>query len=264
MCELMGLCVEKPISASFSIQEFRERDEKNVDGWGLAWYPDESAALIKEPVSWRSSPHTVFLEKYQLLLSRIYIAHVRHKTVGGRSTHADTHPFLRELGGREYAFAHNGTLIDLNVDCPLSGFNPIGSTDSEYAFCFLMGQIERRGDHLAGDAAYEWLHNELTSLNRHGQLNCLLSDGRSLICYHDVGAYKGLVWRKIDQPGQQLEPFADSEMQIELESGRSIHGFIVASHPLGGSDWRSFQPGELIVIEQGVLRYSSHSGVPIN
>src|SRR5262245_54687645 len=101
MCELMGMSFARPLSAAFSIQEFAGRGEKNADGWGLAWYPDQSLALVKEPVAWNSSPHTGFLEKYQHLQSHLYIAHVRHKTTGGTPTHADTHPFARELSGRE-------------------------------------------------------------------------------------------------------------------------------------------------------------------
>ena len=42
-----------------------------------------------------------FLDNYPGLLSSIYIAHVRHRTTGSTPTHADTHPFSRELAGRE-------------------------------------------------------------------------------------------------------------------------------------------------------------------
>src|SRR5689334_8391244 len=113
MCELMGMSLKRPASAHFSMCKFGNRDTPDVDGWGLAWYPDQSASVIKEPVSWRNSQYTVFLEKYPALLSTVYIAHIRHKTVGGKPTHADTHPFLREHSGKDYVFAHNGTLNDL-------------------------------------------------------------------------------------------------------------------------------------------------------
>src|SRR5437867_4135652 len=110
MCELLGLSFAAPISADFSMRAFEERDEENPHGWGLAWYPDQSLAIVKEPIEWGKSQHSDFLESYQHLQSRIYIGHVRHKTTGGAPTHADTHPFGRELAGREFCFAHNGTL----------------------------------------------------------------------------------------------------------------------------------------------------------
>src|SRR4051812_11096089 len=145
MCELMGLCAQERISADFSIREFAGRDQQNLDGWGLAWYPDQSASLIKEPVSWQASQFTDFLEKYHAIRSRIYIAHVRHKTVGGEPTHADTHPFIRELGGREYVFAHNGTLKNIPSADRVARFCPVGSTDSERGFCFLLERLAGYG-----------------------------------------------------------------------------------------------------------------------
>src|SRR5262245_1996082 len=109
MCELMGLSFDRPMSADFSIRAFALRDKENADGWGLAWYPDRSLSVVKEPLTWRQSHYSKFLESYERLNSHIYIAHVRHKTIGGTPTHADTHPFNRECFGREFCFAHNGT-----------------------------------------------------------------------------------------------------------------------------------------------------------
>ena len=85
----------KPIVADFTIREFARRGQDNADGWGLAWYPDRSLALIKEAVRWQASKHTGFLESYAGISSSILIAHVRHLTTGV-ATHADTHPFARE------------------------------------------------------------------------------------------------------------------------------------------------------------------------
>jgi predicted glutamine amidotransferase len=50
-------------------------------------------------------------------------------------------PFVRELGGRVHVFAHNGDLDigALRAKLPLGGFRPVGDTDSEYAFCALLG-----------------------------------------------------------------------------------------------------------------------------
>ncbi len=94
MCELMGYSFAKPTQAAFSIREFANRDAENADGWGLAWYPDQSLALIKEAVKWRTSGHTGFLETYSGIRTAICIAHVRHLTTG-QAIHADTHPFAR-------------------------------------------------------------------------------------------------------------------------------------------------------------------------
>ncbi len=191
------------------------------------------------------------------MLSRIYIAHVRHKTIGGPPTHADTHPFLREFLGRDYFFAHNGTLKDLNAECPLDRYHPVGGTDSEYAFCCILGEIVRRGSHLNSAADYDFLHEQLAKLNHRGQLNCLISDGSSLMCYHDMNGYKGLSWRKLDGAGREPGHFEDGEMQMAIESSVDNRGYIAATHSLGGENWHSFQPGQLMVFREGALAYSS-------
>src|SRR6185295_11750557 len=51
MCELMGLSFDQPVSADFSLRAFACRDAENPDGWGLAWYPDQSLALVKEALT---------------------------------------------------------------------------------------------------------------------------------------------------------------------------------------------------------------------
>src|SRR5262245_25634912 len=124
MCELMGLSFDQPVAADFSLRAFACRDAENPDGWGLAWYPDRSLALVKEALTWRHSGYSQFLENYQGLRSTIYLAHVRRQTTGGLATHADTHPFSREYLGRAFCFAHNGTIDDFG-SLPLGRYLPI-------------------------------------------------------------------------------------------------------------------------------------------
>src|SRR5205814_6028589 len=50
MCELLGLSFARPLSADFSIRIFALRGAENADGWGLAWYPDRSLSIVKEPL----------------------------------------------------------------------------------------------------------------------------------------------------------------------------------------------------------------------
>src|SRR5581483_5412203 len=169
MCELMGLSFAEPISADFTIREFGRRGDENADGWGLGWYPVRSLA----------SQYTDFLESYHGLHSPLYLAHVRHKTVGGPPTHADTQPFMRELGGREYCFAHNGTLLGY-AGLPLGRYRPVGDTDSEHLFCHLLEAVAERGGALDDEAGWRWLQATLAELNARGTLNLLLSDGRRL------------------------------------------------------------------------------------
>jgi len=261
MCELMGLSFDRPISADFSIRAFALRDAENANGWGLAWYPDRSVTIIKEPLEWRQSLHTKFLESYQGLRSRIYIAHVRHQTTGGSPTHSDTHPFNRELAGRDFCFAHNGTLHAFR-DLSVTRYQPVGGTDSEHIFCHLMAKVAERVDLLETEASWQWLYQELAQLNQHGKLNCLFSDGQRLFCYHDMAAWKGLNFRRLRMREGQEKHFEDVGIAVDFKKGgelqRDNYGYVIATCPLSESGWKSFQPGQLIVMQGSTICFSSH------
>jgi glutamine amidotransferase len=262
LCELLGLSFAKPISADFSLREFEHHDEENPDGWGLAWYPDRSLAIVKEPVEWGQSKYSGFLETYHGLCSQLYIGHVRHKTTGGPPVHADTHPFGRELDGREYCFAHNGTLAGPYWELPLGRYKPIGTTDSEHLFCHLLEEISQLEGALANPESWTWLHDKLYGLNRWGKLNCLLSDGKRLFCYHDAAGWKGLTIREVFIQDLNKRSFGDPGMRFNLESPSLVnHGHVVATRPLSPTGWIPFEAGELIVLEAGMVRFSSQNPV---
>jgi predicted glutamine amidotransferase len=261
MCELMALSFAGPVSAAFSVREFAARGEENADGWGLAWYPDQSLAVAKEPVKWATSKYTGFLENYPGLHSKIYIAHVRHKTTGGEPTHADTHPFARELGGRDYCFAHNGTIAGYAGELPLGRFRPVGRTDSEHVFCHLMEDVAGRADALDTEAGWKWLHGKLAAVNRLGKINCLLTDGTRLFCYRDVNGWKGLTFRRVRLHGGKARHFEDAQVQVTLAGKEFDPGVVVATRPLSATGWEPLHPGELIALEAGRVVYSSHRPV---
>jgi len=109
MCELLGMSFNLSVRPSISFRGFRYRGENNPHGWGLAFYPDESVQIVKEPIKAKKSSLSKFLQDYQEVRSKVFVAHVRYTSVGSKS-HKNTHPFYRELSGKEYVFAHNGTL----------------------------------------------------------------------------------------------------------------------------------------------------------
>jgi glutamine amidotransferase len=267
------MCFAKPVRASVSIQAFSERAKDNADGWGLAWYPDQSLAMVKQPDRW-SAQHTQFLEHFPGLLSSIYLAHVRHKTTGPAPTHADTHPFARELNGREYCFAHNGTLTGDFWLRALGRFQPVGNTDSEFVFCLLLAELERFANladefahaHAEGcfqcaapkpEQQWKWLHRYLLRLNDYGRLNCILTDGESMLVYHDKNGWKGMSYRNIYLLEDSQHHFSDATVAVNLEASPVNHGIIVATNPLSVGGWEHFLPGEMKVLRKGAIAVTS-------
>ena len=109
------------------------------------------------------------------------VAHVRKKT-RGKASLENTHPFKRVLWGRHWVFAHNGTLPHVRRH-KLRVEEPLGETDSEHAFCWM---LERIRDAFPGgypkDQRRLWrLVAELGGqLGAEGKFNFLLADGRHL------------------------------------------------------------------------------------
>lgn len=145
MCELLGISSREPTTVQISLNEFAQRGGRtgpHIDGWGIAFFGDGDVQLIREPKPSADSAHLRFIHD-QHIPSALVISHIRRATQGTVSLR-NTQPFTRELGGRPHIFAHNGDLIDIHrqIDLAASGYRPIGDTDSEHAFCFLLSQLQ--------------------------------------------------------------------------------------------------------------------------
>src|SRR5207342_839175 len=107
------------------------------------------------------------------------VAHIR-KATQGRVALENTHPFVRELWGRYWVFAHNGDLQDYAPRLH-GAFRPVGDTDSERAFCWLMQELAKA--HAGVPTVDELSHTPrelLPQPARHGNFNVLLSNGQAL------------------------------------------------------------------------------------
>ncbi|MDZ7825180.1 MAG: class II glutamine amidotransferase [Gammaproteobacteria bacterium] len=144
MCELLAVCSDQSVTIDLSLHRFSAhggQDGPHRDGWGVAFYQGRDARLIKEADAAAESPWIRFLEQNPQN-SLVTVAHLRRATTGAR-THANTQPFIRELGGRIHVFAHNGHLPGLGRTPEFSPgrFHPVGETDSELAFCALLERV---------------------------------------------------------------------------------------------------------------------------
>lgn len=256
MCELLGMSFNQPIKPTLSFRGFRHRGESNPHGWGLAFYPDKSVQVIKEPIKASGSSLSEFIENYPQIKSKIFIAHVRYTSVGSKS-HKNTHPFQRELDGRDFVFAHNGTLHNYN-GLFTGRFTPVGKTDSEHAFCHIINYIEEREINRWTAKHFRWLWNQLKTVNNHGNFNCIFSDGEYLFCYYDKKGYNGLcfVQRKAPFNTVRLED-EDFEINLTEEKDPSQKGFIIATRRLTDERWENFHPEELIAFKNGDIIFSS-------
>src|SRR5438046_6617832 len=154
MCQLLGMNANTPTDVMFSFTGFATRAEEHKDGFGIAFFEDKGVRLFVDTSSARESPVAEMVRRYPIRSDNI-VAHIR-KATQGRVALENCHPFVRELWGRYWVFAHNGDLKNFTpqLDGP---FRPVGTTDSEWAFWYLLQQLCRR----FGDT-----HPELPDLTR--------------------------------------------------------------------------------------------------
>ena len=114
------------------------------------------------------------------------IAHIRKATQGSVGLE-NTHPFMRELWGRYWIFAHNGNLADY---APVldGGFRPVGQTDSERAFCHLLQTLSRRFPDAMPERSLlrGALEDFAAQIRPYGPFNFLLSNGDCLFAHRST------------------------------------------------------------------------------
>ena len=255
MCQLFAASFNEKLNITYSFRGFRTRGEGNPHGWGLAWYPHSAVQIMKEPIKAGKSDLADFLQNYQEVRSKIFIGHVRRRSAGG-TNYSNTHPFGREYEGVDYSFAHNGTVSTDNL--LKDYFKPVGSTDSERAFCHLMNKIKGENISRLSESHFGQIRNILVDINREGNFNCIFSDGNYLFCYHDYNSYNGLCYLKREAPFQRTR-YLDEDIEVDFSAHKDPgqKGFVVATSPLTHETWTNFEGGELIVFKDGEKVYSS-------
>ena len=261
MCELFGLSSNKAVRVSFTWRGFRKRGRIHRDGWGVAWYLDENlVGLVKEPRPAPESPIARLM--VQGVSSRIVISHVRWASKGGIS-YVNTHPFVRRLWGRDWVFAHNGTVLGVfeSPKYKLEWCRPVGETDSEYAFCYILEKLSGLQDRgLESLAVRLWGLAE--EMGRHGKFNFLLSDGEHLFAYMNERGTLHYLLRH--PPHQGLVRLLDEDYEVKLEELKAPDEYaaIIATVPLTDEEWKSMRPGALHVFHNGDLLLVVDEGGP--
>jgi glutamine amidotransferase len=221
----------------------------HADGWGLALYEGRSVRTFLEPAAAARSALAAYI-RANPIKTLLAIAHVRKRTRGPVNL-ANTHPFVRELWGRHFTFAHNGTVRRVKGN---SGgrFNPIGTTDSEYAFCALMNRLDRTfSAYPKPSVLAKAVARAGRDIGEGGTFNFLLGDGSQLyarcatkLCYI------------IRQAPFRTATLADEDLQVDFATVTTPRDrvAVIATAPLTRDErWTLGQPGQMWVFRRGYL-----------
>jgi predicted glutamine amidotransferase len=251
MCQLLGMNCNVPTDIVFSFTGFATRGggtDTHNDGWGIAFFEGRGVRHFVDYQAASESPIADLIKRCPIK-SKNVIAHIR-KATQGRVALENCHPFVRELWGRYWVFAHNGDLKEFQP--VLNGaFRPVGTTDSEWAFCYLLQELRRRfGDAPPELPALTAALRELTGeIGKHGPFNMMLSDGSALFTHCSTNLY--YIVRKYPFTTAKL---SDEDMLVDFSKVTTPNDrvAIIVTAPLTANEtWTQFRQGEFKVFVEG-------------
>ena len=230
------------------------RTDTHHDGWGIAFFEGAGVRLFVDHQAAIASPIAELIKRYPIK-SRNVIAHIR-KATQGQVALENCHPFVRELWGRYWVFAHNGDLKEFHP--VLDGaFRPVGNTDSERAFCYILQTLRARfGDAQPARGALRAVLQELVQgIAAHGTFNMMLSSGNELYAHCSTHLYY-----LVRQYPFVTAELSDEDVSVDFSEVTTPDDrvAIIVTQPLTTNErWTAFAPGELKVFLDGVPDTSS-------
>lgn len=231
-------------------------------GWGFGWYPhDHQGAIVaKDPVARNTQVLVDALTDWGNFRSTVFFCKIKGAAAG--YSHHETQPFSRSFAGKDWLFIHNGDLDKAELEKlhedKSSFLEPLGNTDSELAFCFLLGLIQATGTRSLADVPPETLLGWFQQLDALGEADMMLTDGTTNIVFHGTKS-PHIMWFSRFLPVEERLSLDSEAAQVKLSDPRDTYrtAFIVTSSPFGTGQWTQMHPGELIIVRNGAKVYSS-------
>ncbi|WP_415888601.1 class II glutamine amidotransferase [Neptuniibacter sp. SY11_33] len=253
MCELLGMSANVPTDICFSFAGLMQRGGgtgPHKDGWGIAFYEGKGARCFHDPNPSVDSKIARLVKEHPIK-SHVVISHIRQANVGNICLE-NTHPFQRELWGFTWTFAHNGQLDKALFDKPLSFYHPVGTTDSEYAFCWLLGEIRQAFPQRPEkfEELSKFIKQRCEQLRALGVFNMLLTESTHLFAF--CGSKLSWLTRKAPFGEASL---TDCEMKVDFVKETTPKDIVtvIATVPLtDNEDWIALEPGDLVTFVEGI------------
>jgi predicted glutamine amidotransferase len=252
MCQLLAMNCNVPTDIVFSFTGFAHRGgrtDTHHDGWGIAFFEGAGVRHFVDHQAAIASPIAELIKHYPIKSLNV-IAHIR-KATQGKIALENCHPFVREMWGRYWVFAHNGDLKGFEpvLDGP---YRPVGNTDSERAFCFLLQQLrDRFGDQVPALPVLRAAIADLVAvIARHGTFNMMLSDGAALFAHCSTK-----LCYVVRQYPFAAACLADEDLSVDFSQVTTPNDrvAIIVTTPLTTNEtWTAFAPGELKVFVDGL------------
>ena len=250
MCQLLGMNCNTPTDIVFSFEGFRRRGgltDHHADGFGIGFFEGKGVRLFHDDKPSADSPVADLVKAYQIKSENV-IAHIR-KATQGQTSLANTHPFMREMWGACWLFAHDGHLKNF---FPTQGgfYRAVGNTDSERAFCYILEQLRNRFPERPDEAALFAALAELTAeIRQYGLFNFMLSNGDYLFAHASTLLH--YIVRKAPFGEAHL---LDDDVKVDFAAVTTPNDkvAVIATLPLTVNEqWSQLAVNELVMFHEG-------------
>ena len=177
------------------------------------------------------------------------IGHVRYSTTGSSSI-KNAQPCFVETAHGPIGFAHNGNLPEFRPELEGS-FRPVGNTDSELIFCWLLQRLRQR----FGDAEpsrqelFDAMHQLSLEIAGMGIFNFLLSNGDCLIAHSSTELHYIVRCAPFDVAQLKDDDVAVDFNQVTTPDDRVA---VITTQPQTvNEDWVEMKPGSLWLFHNG-------------
>ncbi len=250
MCELLGMSANVPTDICFSFSGIMRRGGDtgpHKDGWGIAFYEGLGCRVFHDATPSAQSCLAELLGKWPIKSTTV-ISHIRQANVGSVSLE-NTQPYQRELWGRPWTMAHNGQIPAI-MKWTTDYYQPIGSSDSEHAFCYLLSELRKSfPSRPSDDVLASFLATHFNSFSRIGVCNMLLSDGETMFAYCSTKLY--WITRKAPFGKASLQ---DQDLTVDFGTETTPNDVVtvIATQPLTNNEvWQKMHPGQLQIFHLG-------------
>jgi len=263
---LLGILGKNPVRIKYSKikqeKKFYHIREEFPDGWGVGFYQDGVAYIVKRTVTFYDDRRIdKIMDKVK---SRAVMTHFRSATIGEVKEN-NTHPFRYGV----WIFAHSGTIANFRKikslifhRIPLSFKEKIGgNTDSEYCFYLFLSCLKGKGYLKKGDILFNKAVDalKLTSLTLNNwqkeinpenisTYNFLITNGKYMLATRRGSTlfYLKKRWN------EDCNFFKVANLGIKIEE--DIGDFVIVSSRKMSEDkeWVEIQENQLLAVDENV------------
>lgn len=251
MCQLLGMNCNTPTDIVFSFTGFATRGgrtDEHKDGWGIAFFEGNGVRHFVDHQPAVSSAVADLIKRLPIQ-SKNVIAHIR-KATQGEVMLENCHPFVRECWGRYWVFAHNGDLKEFAPEFDGS-FLPVGTTDSERAFCYILQQMRHRFGRTL-PALHEltaFLRGIVSDIAAYGTFNMMLSNGEALFTHCSTKLHYIIRQYPFTTANLSDEQVTVDFSEVTTPDDRVA---VIVTEPLTSDEiWTQFAPSEMKVFVDG-------------